>query len=221
MDTLNTIDVSYLHQLDMDYKPFTSPFILWTPKDFEEEPKIGIGDIVSIDTPLTDSDTSVGGRYKVMVIDTANEKYGIAPVYSPFEIPKYFNRKDLILIHSAAPAAAPEKSFLFQEGDLVSFKVSSYDKILTGHIIEKYLKITDSYKNEKNYFKIKSLEDSCLYFIEESNIIEKIERTTKTKKLLSAVKSLEALGKYIKSINEEKPLNIKIVKKQIKLNFKN
>lgn len=156
-----------------EYEVLTSTSVR-RPKDNEEQPKLNIGDIVTINTPLTSFDTNIGGRYKVMVIDTANEKYGIAPECSPFEIPKYFNRKDLILVYSVAPATVQEKSFLFQEGDFVSFKISSCNKILTGHIIEKYLKIKDSYKNEKNYFEIKSSEDSCLYFIEESNIIEKL-----------------------------------------------
>ena len=211
-----------------EYEGLTSTSVR-RPKDNEEQPKLNIGDIVTINTPLTSFDTNIGGKYKVTVIDTANEKYGIAPECSPFEIPKYFNRKDLILVYSVAPATVQEKSFLFQEGDFVSFKISSCNKILTGHIIEKYLKIKDSYKNEKNYFEIKSSEDSCLYFIEESNIeriastiheSNSIEASNKAEPL-SAVKSLEDIGKIIDSINEEKPLNIKIAKKQIKLNFKN
>jgi hypothetical protein len=75
------------------------------------------------------------------------------------------------------------------------------------------------------------LKDACLYLIEESDI-EKITYTAPDCKPVkpdtitgftitkaeswSPIKTIETTGNI-----EEKPLNIKIVKKQIKLNFKN
>jgi hypothetical protein len=126
----------------------------------------------------------------------------------------------LVLIESANK----EKSFLYQVGDIVSFKVissiiPSSSRTLKGLIISRY---TDGRK----YYKIKTLDDKNQYEVHEADIIEKLgicasEPEQQKAEPLSAAKSLEDIGKIIDSINEEKPLNIKIAKKQIKLNFKN
>lgn len=314
LDNLDKIGASYLHQLDMDYKPLTSPYT-WDLVDYEEESKLNIGDIVSICPTLSALSPTLKGQYKVISFNTISGKYGIVPVSSPFELPLYFTRENLILV----PPANKEESFLYKKGNLVLFRykdLKGLNKILTGQILsrftinksmtepypvsEKYYQIKDinscyleyvvkesdiierlctsTFESEQqkavnmetsteepkirigdivqfkligsdeirigqieegpsasiNCFIIKDLRDKCCYLVEGSNIIKKItyytvpdcksnkaELTISTAESLSAAKSLEDIGKIIDSINEEKPLNIKIAKKQIKLNFKN
>ena len=305
MDTLNKVDADFLHQLDMDYKPLTSPYT-WDLVDYKEQPKLKTGDIVTIRPDLTTSSSTLKGQYKVISYNTKNGQYGIVPVRSLFDLPMYYTREELILV----PLVNKEESFLYKVGDVVSFKVTSSllpssSRTLKGLITARYKEGRKYYKieglfDEKQYevhesdiierlctstseseqqkavnmensteepkirigdivqfkliggdeirigqieegpsasincFIIKDLRDKCRYLVEGSNIIKKItyytvpdcksnkaELTISTAELLSAAKSLEDIGKIIDSINEEKPLNIKIAKKQIKLNFKN
>lgn len=185
-----------------------------------EEPKIRIGDIVSVLLPRGPFDSSTVNQYKVKDIDMKTGKYRIVHVYTPAGPSEYYDRKDLILRRKADE----KKPFLFQKGDIVSFKLLWCNDIRYGQI-EEMLRAVD------NCYKIRCLKDSCLYLVEESNI-EKITYTapdctsvkpdtitglTITKaESWSPIKTTETAGNI-----EEKPLNIKIVKKQIKLNFKN
>lgn len=108
-----------------------------------------------------------------------------------------------------------EKSKL-KIGDIVAIRseLITSSSTLKGH----YEVISYNTKNGKyGIIPISSLFNLPMYYTKEELVLIKSANAEP----LSATKGLEALGKFIKSINEEKPLNIKIAKKQIKLNFKN
>lgn len=225
LDNLDKIEASYLHQLDMDYKPLTSPYT-WDLVDYEEESKLNIGDIVTIRPDLITSSPILKRQYNVISYNTKNGRYGIVPTCSLFNLPMYFTREELILV----PPANKEESFLYKVGDVVLFRYKNLTELnanLTGLIMGKFTinkSMTEPYPVREKYYKIKDINSCNLeYIVKESDIIERLCTSTSESEQQKAVNmenSTEEPKIKLGDI-EEKPLNIKIVKKQIKLNFKN